>query len=453
VSESYDSGVLGLRSCFGGASVANFQTTARGRYFVHSLSTTQFKTRHIVVKLSRPLSRESVTATAVLPYLWMEGTATLPSARHIMQYADELYGTVVRTGIGKRADRHVVEVSLSVPEETALTGADGLFEKALHLALDIISDPKLDGGEFPKAHVDRERTLHQKRIQSIYDDKIAYAMERCIEEMCKGSPVGLSRFGYIEDLEALSGQSLWATHQDLLKQAEIHVYVIGQTGDGKGVANEILDTLEQRLGLATRSDAALGVVEPLPYVRNEPQYVVDRQPVQQGKLNLGFRTNTAYRSDDFLALMLCNGVLGAFPHSKLFTNVREKANLAYYASSRLDSLTGILSIQTGIEVANYEQALDIILRQVEEIQKGAVSDKELNFTKRGFRNQYLQLADQPGAMTDVHFHGVLGGIHREIPDILEKIDAVTVDDVVRVASTLKLDTVYFLSNEEVKRHG
>jgi predicted Zn-dependent peptidase len=434
------------------AVVANFQTTARGRYFVHSLSTTQFKTRQIIVKLSRELSRENVTATAVLPYLWLEGTAKLPSARHIMQYADDLFGTVVRTGIGKRADRHVVEVSLSVPEESALTGAAGLFDKAVHLALDIISDPKLDGGEFPMAHVDRERILHQKRIQSIYDDKIAYAMERCIEEMCKGTPVGLSRFGYIEDLDALNGQSLWQTHQDLLKSAEIHVYVIGQT-QGAGVADEILDTLEQRLGPPTRSDSAQRVVEPLPYVRNEPQYVVDRQPVQQGKLNLGFRTNTAYRSDEFLALLLCNGVLGAFPHSKLFVNVREKANLAYYASSRLDSLTGLLSIQTGIEVANYEKALDIILKQVEEIQKGSVSEEELNFTKRGFRNQYLQLADQPGAMTDVHFHGVLAGIHREIPDILEKLDSVSLDDVVSVASALKLDTVYFLSSEEVQRNG
>ena len=57
----------------------------------------------------------------------------------------------------------------------------------------------------------------------------------------------------------------------------------------------------------------------------------ERQNLNQGKLSMGFRTKTRYGDDDYYALMVYNGILGGGAHSKLFSNVREKASLAYYA--------------------------------------------------------------------------------------------------------------------------
>ena len=50
-------------------------------------------------------------------------------------------------------------------------------------------------------------------------------------------------------------------------------------------------------------------------------------------------------------LQVFNGIFGGFPHSKLFINVREKASLAYYAASRLESHKGLLMVMSGIENA------------------------------------------------------------------------------------------------------
>ncbi|UUZ95673.1 insulinase family protein [Paenibacillus sp. P25] len=88
--------------------------------------------------------------------------------------------------------------------------------------------------------------------------------------------------------------------------------------------------------------------------------VVERLEVNQGKLNMGLRINTSYADENYPAALMYNGILGGYPHSKLFTNVREKASLAYYASSRLDGHKGILTIQSGIEIGNYEKAVNII---------------------------------------------------------------------------------------------
>ncbi|MGV7784664.1 insulinase family protein, partial [Mycobacterium kansasii] len=59
----------------------------------------------------------------------------------------------------------------------------------------------------------------------------------------------------------------------------------------------------------------------------------------QAKLNLAYQL-PIYRSDaDFLPAVVFNAAFGGTPLSLLFTNVREKASLAYYASSDYNPFT------------------------------------------------------------------------------------------------------------------
>lgn len=430
-----------------------FQTYDQSRFHVHILQTDKFRTRHLSLKIALPLSRDSVTATAILPYLLMEGTISLPSAKDIIRRADSLFGAVIQSSIGKRGDLHVLEVSAMVPEESGLAGAEGLFDEVSRLVLEVLTNPLREADGFVPEHVTREKGLHRRRIESVFDDKIVFAMERCLEEMCQGLPQGLHRLGYLDDIARLSPSGLWRAHQDALSQAEFHVYCMGRFENPDALAQGFLNELEKVVPDAGARHELPLVQAIQPQTRQEPQTVTDAQPVAQGKLNLGFRTGVSYSQPDYLPLLVCNGVFGGFPHSKLFMNVREKASLAYYASSRLDGLTGIVAVQTGIDVQHYEQALDIIREQVTSIQDGLVTDEEMTFTQRGLTNQYEQLLDQPMSMADVHFSGVLTGIQRDVADLMEAIATVTSDDVIRVSQSLVLDTVYFLRNEEEVAHA
>lgn len=426
--------------------MAGFTSVDNGGIHVHAYTTERFKTRHVHIKFVRPLSRDSVTAAALLPYLWMEGTQQYPSARALMERADDLYGASIRASVGKRGDQHIVETYAGVPDEQALRGATGLFQQAQTLAAELCTRPFIENGAFPAQHVDRERSLHKKRIESLFDDKIAWSMDRCLDSVYQGERFALPRLGYVDDLEGLTGDGLWETHQALLEQADVHVYLVGHVGEPSEAAKSILHLLSERL--PARPEARdVTRVQALGQRDGEVRHVVDAQQVRQGKLNLGFRTGLSYADGEYPAMLVCNGILGGFPHSKLFVNVREKASLAYYASSRLDGLTGVLAVQTGIEIDNYERALEIIKDQVRAIQEGQISDKELSFTKRGLRNQYLQANDQPMSLIDLHFAGVLAGKPRELTQLLDGIEAVTKEDVIRAAQAISLDTVYFLRNE------
>jgi predicted Zn-dependent peptidase len=127
---------------------------------------------------------------------------------------------------------------------------------------------------------------------------------------------------------------------------------------------------------------------------------VEKLDVGQGKLNMGLRAHVTYADDQYPAALMYNGVLGGFPHSKLFIHVREKESLAYYASSRLDGHKGILTLQSGIEIQNYEKAVAIILKQLEAMEQGDISEKELSQTRAMISNHLREIQDSAFELFD-----------------------------------------------------
>src|SRR5207244_2912492 len=136
-------------------------------------------------------------------------------------------------------------------------------------------------------------------------------------------------------------------------------------------------------------------------------------PVKQGKLCVGLRTKERIEDASYPALIVLNGVLGAFAHSKLFRNVREKAGLCYYASSALERTKGLLYIQSGIERENFEKARDLCLEQLEAIKRGEVTDEEMENTRRALRLSYRSLLDRPAQLANTVYTLRLGG--RDLP--------------------------------------
>src|SRR5690606_29021228 len=89
-----------------------------------------------------------------------------------------------------------------------------------------------------------------------------------------------------------------------------------------------------------------GTVVPVPPPKNRVpgalKEVQEEEEVHQGIVAIGYRTSVRYPDDGYPRLLMYNGILGAYPHSKLFMNVRERASLAYFAASRLDATKGII---------------------------------------------------------------------------------------------------------------
>jgi predicted Zn-dependent peptidase len=168
--------------------------------------------------------------------------------------------------------------------------------------------------------------------------------------------------------------------------------------------------------------------------------------VNQARIALGYRHGITYADPRYEALLLMNGILGGFSHSKLFQNVREKASMAYSVHSGVERTKGLLYISAGIGPGQEAEALRIIEEQVDAMRRGEITDDEISATVSTILSSNEMLEDNLAALADVDF---VWGLHGRPMDLLafrEKLRKVTRDDIVEAAGRIEHDTTYILTS-------
>ncbi len=406
------------------------------------LKTEKYKTNIIVVNMARSLTKDSVTKTALLPYILKRGTKNHSSLKAIQDRLDTLYGALFHIDVFKRGEKQIVQFSLEVSNEKYLQSKEQLFFQAISLLGEIITNPLVEETNFKKEFVRIGKDMLANRINGILDDKIAYAEYQTIKNMCENEPYRLLEYGEIDQLEGITSKDLYDYYQEWLRTSAIDVFVIGNLNE-----EEVMEAIKSDFYFPNRE-----VMNMQANIINVPvsseKMVTEEQNVTQGKLDIGLRTYTSIQDDDYSHLLLYNGLLGGFAHSKLFVNVREKASLAYYAASKLDSHKGIMTIQSGIETNNFSKALEIIKEQLILLKNGDISDQELALTKSVYSSQLKVMLDKPRQFIDFSYHSVLSGKKRNLSELLHQLEQVRIEDVVKVANKVTIDTIYFLKGKQ-----
>ncbi|MEC1021642.1 EF-P 5-aminopentanol modification-associated protein YfmF [Bacillus paralicheniformis] len=407
----------------------------------HIVKTEKFKTVSIIFKMLAPLTKEDVTERALFPHVLLRGTGSRPKTSELRTYLDELYGTSVSCDLSKKGEMHVITFRLDIANEKFLKDQTPLLEKGLELLSEIIFSPALEDGAFLPLYVSQEKRTLKQRIQAVYNDKMRYSNLRLIQVMCKEEPYALHVNGELDDVDGITPQSLYEAYQKAVTEDQLDIYVVGDV-DEKQVNSYISKYFEV-------NERELRPVPKLEQIRaKEPQEVVEDADVKQGKLNMGFRTGTHFTDDDYPALQLFNGLFGGFSHSKLFINVREKASLAYYAASRIESFKGLLMVMSGIEVGNYQKAVDIIKEQFQEMKKGSFTEEAIDQTKAVIKNQILETLDTPYGLVEFIYQQAAAQTEFSLEDWLGRIDNVTKAEIIEVGKKIDLDTTYFLKGTE-----
>jgi predicted Zn-dependent peptidase len=419
-----------------------FVSEERDGVGIHVLPTEKFKTTTVLIHIQLPLEEEVVTRGALLPNVLQRGTEQYPTPAGLQRHLDSLYGAIFHAGVMKRGERQILQFYLEIANEKFLADSRPLLEEGVRFLGEVLTRPLLENGAFSKKVVELEKEALTKRIEGLIDDKMRYANQRLTEEMCKDEPYRLLAYGIREDIPQITPEDLYAFYQQVLTSYPVDIYVIGDVQAETAAA-----LIKQHIPLQVSG------VKPLPPVAyqkdvREERVVTEDMNVSQGKLNIGMRTQIGYADDEYVHLMMYNGVLGGFPHSKLFMNVREKASLAYYAVSQLETHKGLCMIMSGIETANYEKALAIIKEQLEMMKRGDITDIELNQTKAMLANQLRETQDSAGAIANVDYNGRLAGRRRSLEEMLAAIEKTTKEDIARVAQKIKIDTIYFLRGKE-----
>ncbi|MGI6778157.1 MAG: EF-P 5-aminopentanol modification-associated protein YfmF [Acetivibrionales bacterium] len=405
---------------------------------VYKIDTKKFKTNSINIFFLDNLRRETASMNAMVPAVLRRGCGKFQTYKDIALYLEELYGASFDCGVTKKGEQQIIQFYMEFVADKYTGENTNLFEKAVNLLYEIIMNPVVENGAFKEEYIRQEKENLKRLIESRINDKVQYAVEKCFEVMCKDEPFGIYDYGSLEDVNAISNKELYEHYNNMLRILPVKIYICGDMEEEiiKEVLSKFLSIDRENLKQIEKTDVFRETAD----VKD----VTENMDVNQAKLSLGFRTNTSPGSDDYYKLIVYNGILGGGIHSKLFQNVREKASLAYYVFSRLEKFKGLMVISSGIEAEKREQAEDIILKQMREIREGNITDYEFDSTIKAIETGLRSLNDSQIQMVDFYLSQAIVDSKDSLESVIMKVKEVTKQDVIDIASKIKLDTKYFL---------
>ena len=407
---------------------------------LHVLNTDKFKTNLVAVFLTTKLERETVTANALISAVLRRGSNTLKTQEEISKQLEELYGASFDCGIDKTGDNQVLKFYIETVNDAFLPQSnENILKKSIENIFDIIFNPFIENNAFKKEYVDQEKNNMKQRIEGRIDNKRRYALDRCIEEMYKGRPFGLYRFGYVEDLNNINEVNLYERYKQLTDQCKIDIFVSGNVNE------EVESIITENQNVKQLKER-----EPIYNHESEKNTVkqgekIEIMDVMQGKLVVGLDVNSQ-NEDEKYNVMIYNTILGGSANSKIFQNVREKANLAYEAGSRYFKYKDNIFVICGIEISNYEKALDLIKKQLEDMKNGDFTEEEIENAKKAIISSIKTIDDEQDTSITYYFGQEMSGNQKSVDEYIERIGKVTKEDVIQVAKRVEINTIYFLRN-------
>jgi len=368
----------------------------------------------VMVMLAAGSRYETAEASGIAHFaehMFFKGTERRPSARQIAGEIDAIGGEF-NAFTGKENTTYYVKCAAEHRD----------------VALDVLVD-MLRNSRFVEEEIEREKGVIIEEMNMYYDTPRDF-IGGVYEQLLWGDqPLGRDIIGNKETIRDATRDTFMGYLDHWYRPSRMVLGVAGRIGDA------LLERVQELLG--DLADADTGEPEPAaPYTNGRVQ--VSTKQSEQAHVSLGVHSLPLDHPDRY-AIQLLATALGGGMSSRLFTEVRERRGLAYYVYGLNHSYTdaGTLYAQAGVDIARIDDAVATIAAELRKIAAEPLPAEELekarNFAKGRF---VLQLESPQGLMMFGLRKEVL---ERRLPDpdeVVRALDAVTSDDVARVASEL-----------------
>ncbi len=295
------------------------------------------------------------------------------------------------------------------------------------LGFEILSDMLLKP-LFREEDVELERRVILEEINMLVDSPEDWVYILSKRLLWPGHPLGREIIGTKESLTGISRQDLIGYKERHYTPSRSVIAVAGQIEPG-----EVTDALSELL--SSWEDGASQSCEPATNRNSGPRQAYEQRSTEQVHLILSWYGLPLGHPDRF-ALSVLNSLLGEGMSSRLFVEIREKRGLAYSIHSFLEFYndTGAMGISAGVAPSRLEETLRAISQELARLKAEEVPEKELTKAKEFIKGRILlQMEDSFAVAAWLGRQELLLGKILTVDEVLEAIDAVTADDVQRLA--------------------
>lgn len=407
------------------------------------IKNSRFNTTLISFNFYLPLAKETVADYALLPFILTSCSKKYPDFSLLNYKLSRLYGARLDASTEKYGDYQLLKIKISVINDRFSLDGESLANRASDMLLELIFNPNTENESFLETDLCREKRKAIEHIKSEISEKRVYAKNRLIEEMFKDQPYSVAKCGKIEDVEAITGKSLYNAWVKMLKTAFLRVNVVGSS-----IPSGFFENITEKLGTIPREDIPMPKNSAPACSVTTVNTVTEAMDVKQGKLVMGFTSQLFGNDDNSLPLMVMCDIFGGGPYSKLFSNVREKMSLCYYCSASSVRQKGLITVESGVEFENTDKAKTAILNQLDAVKKGDFSDFEFSSSIKSICDSLFSYNDSQNALDSWYCAKVNNDNLYSPEDIANKIKNITREDIINTAKGVKLHTVYKLVGRE-----
>ena len=410
----------------------------------HFIKTDLFKTNLIYVMLTTKLERETVTKNALIPFLLRRGTNNLKTQSELNKKFEEMYGATYDCGIDKIGDNQALKFFIETISDKYTLDKENLLEESLGVLFDIIFNPLMENGRFNEDYLKVEKENLRKVIESKIDNKALYAFDRCIENMYGDKGFGIYKYGYLEDIDKIDNEIISKQYKNLIENSKIDIYISGNFDEFK--IQKFIDDKLKNISPRKEDIVVNNFSTENKQKVEKVKEIQEEMNITQGKLVIGLDVLNPGK-DIQNAVTIYNAILGGSANSFLFQNVREKAGLAYTARSNYNKMKSNIFISCGIEIQNYEKAVNIIKEQLENLKNGDFSNDDLINAKRFIISGIKTIEAEQDTEVVFYIGQEISKQNVNIDEYILNIENIKREDVIEAAQNIAINTIFFLKGE------
>lgn len=414
-----------------------------GSYKLHLIKTDKFKSITVKVSFHRVIKKNEITIRNILSDMFMQSSKKYNSKRELTIKAQDLYAAGLRTTNSRLGNYINTDFYLTVLNDKYTE--DGNFASSLEFLSEIMFNPDVENGKFNEEKLDIVKSTCRSALNSIKEDASNYSLVRMAEAFGEGEPISYRMMGYLEDLDDITGTSLFEFYLDMIKNDFVDIFVIGDIS-----IKETTDLIKMyfKFDILKKLKMSFMVDEKKP--RRSKLVFNEKIDNTQSKLAIGCRINGLSEYERNYPLTLFNVIFGGCSDSKLFKEVREENSLCYTIYSITNKLDNVLLIRAGIDKENYKKTVSLIEKNLKDMCNGKFDETDILMAKEYYNTALEEIEDSQSKIINNYLMMEL--INTDDIDVKrEKMSKVTKSEIVKVAKKVTIDTIFCLEgvrNEE-----
>jgi len=291
------------------------------------------------------------------------------------------------------------------------------------IATEVISDLLQNSVIDPK-DVEMERQVILEEIKQVQDNPASLIHELYTKNIWKGYTAAHPIAGTLKSIKKMSAESIKDYYEEHYRN-EIIAVAAGAV-DHEKMAKDLTSFIEKGLGKSSKKRVA-------------PRHIPGRNFIERetGQVQLALAyPGIKYGHKDGAVLTILSSYLGVGSSSKLFQEVRELRGLVYniYAYNQSLSDVGAFSIMAGTSKANVDEVVKITLDELEKVKSGLDQDMLETVKQKTIGMFILGSESNQRRMHQIGVSSLRLGKPRTLKEIVDLLEAVSVDDVSRVAN-------------------